>query len=205
MSLSGIDVLRASVPVMPVIEIPSLDCALPLAEALSAGGIQTLEITLRSDDALAAIELLATRCPGLLIGAGTVTNVHQYQQAVNAGAKFAISPGLTSQMLVLAGGEIPLIPGVMTPSDVLVALNAGFTAMKLFPASIVGPAFTAAMFGPFPEVVFCPTGGISRDNMRRYLGLPNVLCVGGSWLAPRALIADKNWAEIRRLAEQLNN
>ena len=179
--------------------------ALPLAEALAQGGIRTLEITLRTDCALEAIELIASQLPEMLVGAGTAKSLKDYHRAVNAGAQFVISPGLTQEMKPLASEAVPLIPGVMTASEVMGALDAGFKALKLFPASALGPKFLKGIAGPFPDVVFCPTGGISPDNMNTYLELDNVLCVGGSWLAPRALVIEKNWPEIRRLAEQLQN
>lgn len=205
MTVTAIEVLKAAAPVMPVIEIPSLELALPLAESLALGGIRTLEITLRTECALAAIELIAKQFPELLVGAGTAKSVKDYQQAFNAGAQFVISPGLTQEMKLLTSETVPLIPGVMTASEVMAALDAGFKALKLFPASALGPNFLKAIAGPFPEAVFCPTGGVSPDNMNTYLELDNVLCVGGSWLAPRSLVLEKNWPEIRRLAQQLQN
>lgn len=205
MIVTAIEVLKTAAPVMPVIEIPSLELALPLAEALAQGGIRTLEITLRTECALAAIELIAKELPDILVGAGTAKSVKDYQLAFNAGAQFVISPGLTQEMKLLTAETVPLIPGVMTASEVMAALDAGFKALKLFPASVLGPTFLKGIAGPFPEAKFCPTGGINPDNMDTYLELDNVLCVGGSWLAPRSLVIEKNWPEIRRLAEQLQN
>jgi len=205
MSNCAIEILKLAAPVMPVVELPTIDKALPLAEALLAGGVKTIELTLRTDCALEAISLLRQQAPELKVGAGTIKNVAQYHQAVDAGSEFVISPGLTPDMLSLGQQEIPLIPGVMTASEVMTAMDAGFKALKLFPAAVGGPTLLKGLYGPFSEMVFCPTGGISLSNMHDYLSLPNVHCVGGSWIAPKNLIAESDWAAITQLAKDLHS
>src|SRR5690606_33557850 len=169
-------------PVIPVLVLRDEAHAVPVAEALLAGGIEVLEITLRSDAALPAIERLARDFPQALIGAGTVTNVEMAACALSAGARFLISPGLTPALLdAAAQGQVPLIPGISTVSELMTGLDRGYQSFKFFPAEAAGGIKALkAIAGPFPDVRFCPTGGITPDNALDYLRLPNVVCVGGS-------------------------
>lgn len=195
------DIMKTS-PVIPVMVINDLDTAIPLAEALVAGGLRVLEITLRSAPAMDAIRAIAAQVPDAIVGVGTLTDATEAQQAVDAGATFAVSPGYTAELgAACQAANLPFLPGVMTPADVIRAKQDGLSALKFFPAAQAGgPAFLKALSGPFPDIVFCPTGGISPTNARDYLSLPNVLCVGGSWVVPSHLIADKNWQAITDLA-----
>lgn len=201
--MNSLELLRAS-PVMPVIVIKDLDSAVPLAQALVAGGIRSLEITLRSDFALQALRLIAEAVPEALVGAGTVRSAAQLDAALQAGARFAISPGLTPDLAAAARGcGIPFLPGVATPAEAMWAAEQGYTEQKLFPAAAVGGvALLKALHGPLPELRYCPTGGINASNAREYLALPNVECVGGSWLTPEAVVAGRQWASITELARQ---
>lgn len=191
-------------PVMPVLVIEQLEHAVPLAKALVAGGIRVLEVTLRTACALDAINAIAEAVPEALVGAGTVLNAEDYQAAVNAGASFVISPGMTPSLVEAAkAGAVPLIPGVSTLSEVMTGMDMGLNYFKFFPAQASGGApALKAMGGPIPQVKFCPTGGISLSNAKEYLALPNVLCVGGSWLAPAKLMADGDWDSITALAKE---
>jgi len=196
-------ILRAS-PVLPVIALDRLDQALPLAEALLKGGISTLEITLRTPVALEAIRYIARAFPEAHVGAGTVTTPEALRQVAEAGAAFAVSPGLTLPLLEAAtSSPIPLLPGVMTPTEVMVAMDAGYRFLKLFPAEQAGGIpMLRALAGPFKELRFCPTGGIGPGTAHGYLAQPNVLCVGGSWLTPRNLLEARDWAAIQDLARE---
>ena len=188
-------------PVLPVMVIPSLDQAVPLAEALIKGGIKVLEITLRTDCALAAIEAIAKAFPEAVVGAGTVLSPDDAKAAADHGARFAVSPGLTEK---LAGQtSLPLLPGVATSSEVMRALEWGFTHLKFFPAVPAGgvPALKG-IGGPLAAAKFCPTGGIDVKNAAEFLALPNVLCVGGSWVAPASAMNEGRWDEITRLAAE---
>lgn len=189
-------------PVVPVLVIEKLEDALPIANALLAGGINVLEVTLRTEAALDVISIIAKELPEAYIGAGTVTNKNQLQAVTNAGAKFAISPGLTADLLAAGkAGSIPLIPGVSNISDLMKANDAGYDHLKFFPAEAAGGVKALkSIAGPFPNTVFCPTGGISVANYKEYLALPNVKCVGGSWLAPTDAIENKEWQVITDLA-----
>jgi len=189
-------------PVMPVIVIDRIDDAVPLARALVAGGLRVLEVTLRTAHALASLRLIAEQVPDAILGVGTVTRTDEFAQAANMGAVFAVSPGLTPELLAAAReANMPFLPGVMTPSDIVLAQSAGLDAVKFFPAGPAGGvAMLKAFAGPFPGMLFCPTGGISIKSAPEYLALPNVACVGGSWLTPRDLIAAARWPEIARLA-----
>ena len=200
---SAQDVFAAS-PVVPVLVIHELEHAVPLAKALIAGGISVLEVTLRTPVALAAIELIAKELPDAMIGAGTVTNAEQLDQVTAAGAKFAISPGMTADLLKAGqAGTIPLIPGISSTSDLMKAKDAGYTHLKFFPAEAVGGVKAIkSISGPFPDMVFCPTGGISLGNYQSYLALPNIHCVGGSWVAPDALMNAGDWDGITKLAAE---
>lgn len=191
-------------PVVPVMAIEDLDTAVDLAAALVEGGIRTLEITLRTPVALAAIERIAQAVPDAVVGAGTVVNAEQLQSVADAGAQFAISPGLNIKFAEAAQrSAIPVIPGVATAGELMLALEFGLDTLKLFPAEAVGgKTLLKAFHGPFPQVKFCPTGGISLASAPDYLALPNVLCVGGSWLTPKDLVRNRDWAAITRLAAE---
>lgn len=196
-------ILLAS-PVMPVIALDRLDQALPLAEALLEGGILTLEITLRTPVALEAISLIRKAFPQAYVGAGTVTTPEALRQVADAGAVFAVSPGLTRPLMeAAAAGPLPLLPGVMTPTEVMTAVDAGFRFLKLFPAQQAGGlAMLKALAGPFKDLRFCPTGGIGPESAPAYLSQPNVICVGGSWLTPKDLLDSGGWQAIMGLARQ---
>ncbi len=198
-----IEVLQIS-PIVPVVVIEDLKDAVPLAQSLIEGGIPIIEVTLRSNCALEAIELIAKNVPKMHVGAGTILNLNQLEQAQNRGAEFLISPGLTPSLLEYAKKkDMPLIPGVSSSSEVMQALELGYNALKFFPAEYCGGAKLLNAFnGPFKGVKFCPTGGISVDNMHAYLKLENVLCVGGSWLTPRNLVQNKEWDKIIELCKQ---
>lgn len=195
------DILTAS-PVMPVIVLDNVDDAVPLAEALVSGGIRVLEVTMRTSAALDCVRAIRAAVPNAIVGVGTITNIADMDAAREAGAAFGVSPGTTPELLRHAATTgFSFLPGSMTPSDVMRALDAGFTAMKLFPAKQAGGIeMLKALGGPFPQVMFCPTGGIDAESAPGFLALPNVACVGGSWLSPAALIANKDWNEIRRRA-----
>ena len=195
------DLMRLS-PVIPVLTVKRLEDAVPLAQALVRGGIRVLEVTLRTACALDAITEMRELVPSAVVGAGTLTRAEDFAAVQRAGAQFAVTPGLTPDLLFGAGEtRLPLLPGVMTPTELIAARAAGFRACKLFPAQQAGGVgMLKALAGPFPDVVFCPTGGITRENAAEFLALPNVLCVGGSWLAPRELVAAGNWGAIEELA-----
>lgn len=194
--------LRLS-PVIPVLVIDRTADAVPLARALLAGGLKVLEITLRTPNALDVIELLARQVPEAVIAAGTVTTPRQWEQAARAGARFVVSPGLTPALAEAASeASAPLLPGVATASELMTAMDAGFSCFKFFPAQQAGGlGMLKAWGGPFPEALFCPTGGITPELAPQYLALPNVACVGGSWLAPADALKDGDWARIQSLAE----
>jgi 2-dehydro-3-deoxyphosphogluconate aldolase / (4S)-4-hydroxy-2-oxoglutarate aldolase len=189
-------------PVIPVLTISELEHAAPLARALSAGGLRVLEVALRTPVALAAIEAMRKAVPGAVIGVGTLTRAVDFAAADRVGAKFGVTPGLTPELAAAArGARFPLLPGVMTPTEVITARNAGFNVLKFFPAEQAGGVSTLQAFGAaFPDVFFCPTGGITYATASDYLGLPNVVCVGGSWLAPPHMLAAGDWAGIEQLA-----
>lgn len=198
-----IEVLQIS-PIVPVVVIENIKDAVPLAQSLVEGGIPIIEVTLRSSCALEAIELIAKNVPKMRVGAGTILNLTQLEQAQNRGAEFLISPGLTIKLLEHAKKkDMPLIPGVSSSSEVMQALEWGYSALKFFPAEYCGGVKLLNAFnGPFKGVKFCPTGGISVDNMRSYLNLENVLCVGGSWLTPKDLIQNKEWDKITEICKR---
>ncbi len=198
-----IEVLQIS-PIIPVVVIEDIKDAVPLAQSLVEGGIQIIEVTLRSSCALEAIELIVKNVPKMRVGAGTILNPTQLDQAQNRGAEFLISPGLTIKLLEHAKKkDMPLIPGVSSSSEVMQALELGYSALKFFPAEYCGGVKLLNAFnGPFKGVKFCPTGGISTDNMHSYLNLENVLCVGGSWLTPKHLIQNKEWDKITEICKR---
>ena len=197
-----VEAILARAPVIPVIVIDRVEDAVPLAGALVRGGLPVLEVTLRTTVALDAIAAIAREVEGAILGVGTVTEARHFEQAQQAGATFAVSPGLTDALReAAAGSELPLLPGVFTPSEVMRARDAGFTAMKLFPASQAGGiGMLKALAGPLPDAVFCPTGGIGANDFRNYLALPNVACVGGSWVCPADRVASGDWEAIEQLA-----
>lgn len=197
-------VILSASPVMPVMVIQNLDDAIPLAQALVAGGINVLEITLRTPIALEAIKLISQNVKDAIVGAGTIANPEQLRAAEAAGAVFAISPGITPALLSAASdSSIALIPGIATLSELMQAMDYGLDHCKFFPAEAAGGIpMLKAIYGPFPQVTFCPTGGISPGNYNEYLQLPNVACVGGSWLAPQSVVNEKNWLKITELAHK---
>lgn len=189
-------------PVIPVIVVQDLRQAVPLAEALCAGGLTVLEVTLRTPVALDAITAMRRALPQVIVGVGTITEPEQFRQADAAGAQFGVSPGLTPE-LAQASAQVdwPWLPGIMTPGELLRARALGFGLCKLFPAQQAGGiGMLKALHSVFPDVGFCPTGGISRDNAPQFLSQPNVLCVGGSWVVPAPQVAGADWAAIRALA-----
>jgi len=190
---------------VPVIEIDQADDALPLAEALVNGGIGCIEVTLRTDAAAASIRAIARSNLPLMVGVGTVTRVDQVPMCIDVGAQFAVSPGFTESLgIACRKMQLPLLPGTVTPSEVLIALDAGFSTLKFFPASLYGgAAWLKAIQGPIPQATFCPTGGIQDSDIAAYLACPNVAAFGSSGVAPRALIASKNWGEITARARKM--
>ena len=199
--MNALDVMQTG-PVIPVIVIDRLADAVPLARALVAGGVRVLELTLRTPQALAAIERVAAEVEGAIVGAGTITRTEDIASVMRAGAVFGVSPGLTGELAAAArAAGLPLLPGVMTPSDVIAARAAGYTELKLFPAQQAGGiGMLKALGGPFPDVRFCPTGGVTAATAPEFLAQPNVVCVGGSWLTPGDAVAAGDWARITTLA-----
>ena len=202
-ALSAFEVLTAS-PIIPVIAIKQLKDAVPLASALVNAGVRVLEITLRTEYGLEAIRMVKEQVPNAIVGVGTVVNATQYAQAVEAGAGFIISPGLTESLLQKSTEyAVPFIPGIATPSELMLASQYGLSYLKFFPAEINGGTKALqAFFGPFPEIKFCPTGGINEKNYRYYLALENVLCVGGTWFVPNEAIAMLAKSAINSLARK---
>ncbi|MBU0945219.1 MAG: bifunctional 4-hydroxy-2-oxoglutarate aldolase/2-dehydro-3-deoxy-phosphogluconate aldolase [Proteobacteria bacterium] len=199
---SGREILENG-PVIPVMVIKRIEHAVPLARALVAGGIRVLEIVLRTEGAIEAISAISKEVPEAITGAGTVLNAHDLAAVTDAGASFAISPGLTPALLSAANkGTIPLIPGISTVSELMLGIEEGYNTFKFFPAEAAGGIkMLQSIGGPFPQIRFCPTGGISAKNYREYLQLANVLSVGGSWIVPNDLISKENWQGIRQLAQ----
>ena len=200
-SALAVERLLALGPVIPVLVIDRVEDAVPLAQALVAGGIAVLEVTMRTPAALEALRAMA-RVPGAVVGAGTVLTPTQLHEVQAAGARFAVSPGLTPALARAAtAAAFPLLPGAVTPSEVMAAHDAGFRHLKFFPAVQAGGLpMLRAYAAVFREVMFCPTGGITEATAGDYLSLPNVACVGGSWLAPQALLAQGQWSQITALA-----
>ncbi|MFF1831194.1 bifunctional 4-hydroxy-2-oxoglutarate aldolase/2-dehydro-3-deoxy-phosphogluconate aldolase [Paenarthrobacter sp. NPDC058040] len=191
-------------PVIPVVTIEEPSHAVPLARALVDGGIPIIELTLRTATALESLRLIADEVPDILVGAGTILTPSQADAAVAAGAGFLVSPGVTADllrhMLML---DVPLLPGVATVGEVMAVLEQGLDIMKFFPAGPAGgPSYLAAVGAPIPQVTFCPTGGVSLVSAPAYLKLPNVACVGGSWLTPRDLVEGGDWSAITELARE---
>ncbi len=191
-------------PIVPVLVINNVEEALPIAEALLTAGIKVLEVTLRTSAALEVISAIAKELPEAIVGSGTVTNRQQLQQSYDAGAKFAISPGLTKDLLQAGNeGNIALIPGISSISELMDGADYGYDHLKFFPAEASGGVNAIkSIGGPFPDIRFCPTGGINLGNVRDYLALPNVVCCGGSWLVSNSIVENKNWSEITKLANQ---
>jgi 2-dehydro-3-deoxyphosphogluconate aldolase/(4S)-4-hydroxy-2-oxoglutarate aldolase len=196
--------LFAMGPIVPVLVIKDVKDALPIAEALLAADIKVLEVTLRTPAALEVISTIAKHLPEAVIGAGTVTNRDLLQQSYDAGAKFAISPGLTKDLLQAGKeGNLALIPGISSISELMDGIDSGYDHLKFFPAEASGGVKALqSIGGPFPDIKFCPTGGININNIRDYLALSNVACCGGSWLVSDEIIQQANWQEITRLAKQ---
>ena len=204
MSLTMDAVLQRARPVMPVLVLEEVGLALDLAAALQAGGVQVLEVTLRTPRALEAVSAIRQSFPDLLVGAGTVIHADQFAEVRDAGAQFAVSPGCTERLVAAAESSgLPYLPGVMTPSEVLLALEYGYRSLKLFPANGNASVKMLKSFkGPFTGIRFCPTGGVTPDNLLNFLRLPNVACVGGTWLAPSNLIRARAWDQITQLAAE---
>ena len=197
-------------PVIPVLAFDSAEQGEHVSRALHTGGVKVLEITLRTAAGLAAIERASQLADDIVVGVGTITKPEQCFQAKKAGAQFGVSPGLTKDLhLAAQDAGLPLLPGVMTPSDLIQSIELGYEIVKFFPAQQAGGiAMLQAFYGPFPNLSFCPTGGITAETAPNFLKQPNVVCVGGSWLTPKTAVASKDWAEITRLAQiasQLNN
>jgi len=202
-TLTALQVMQDA-PVIPVIVLHDVAHAVPMARALVAGGIRMLEVTLRTPQALACMEAIARDVPEAVLGAGTVRSQSDAQAALNAGARFAVSPGYTSALgQACRDLGLPLLPGVATGSEVMQAQADGFSQLKFFPAMQAGGlAMLKAWSGPFFDVEFCPTGGLTPENAPQFLALPNVRCVGGSWLVPADALAAGDWARITTLAAQ---
>lgn len=202
-ALTSLQVMQDA-PVIPVIVLNDVAHAVPMARALVEGGIRMLEVTLRTSQALACIEAIAKAVPQAVVGAGTLRSKADAQAAANAGARFAVSPGYTSALGAACRDlGLPLLPGVATGGEIMAAQEDGFSALKFFPAlQAGGSAMLKAWSGPFFDVKFCPTGGISLQNAADFLALPNVLCVGGSWLVPADAMAQGDWARITHLARE---
>ena len=197
-------VLQRARPVLPVLVIEDVGLAVDLALALKAGGIEVLEVTLRTPGALDALQAIRQAVPDLLVGAGTVIHAEQFSEARDAGAQFAVSPGCTERLAAAADDSgLPYLPAVMTPSEVLLALEYGYRSLKLFPANGAASVKMLKSFkGPFTGIRFCPTGGITPDNLLSFLRLPNVACVGGTWIAPENLVKARAWDQITQLAAE---
>lgn len=203
--------LKNTKPLIPVIVIEDIEHAVPMAKALVAGGLHLLEVTLRTEAGLAAIKLINEHVPEAIVGAGTVCNAAEYQQAIDAGAQFIVSPGLTRELIAKAQQVAEeglwqgvFLPGVATASEVMLAKEAGFTQLKCFPASAIGGVtLLKAWSGPFADIQFCPTGGINPNNYQEYLSLDNVMCVGGSWITERRLLTANNWPEVEKRAHDV--
>ncbi|MEU3307749.1 bifunctional 4-hydroxy-2-oxoglutarate aldolase/2-dehydro-3-deoxy-phosphogluconate aldolase [Nocardiopsis sp. NPDC055551] len=200
---SGED-LFALAPVMPVVVLENAEDAVPVARALVAGGLPGIEVTLRTPAALDAIERIAEEVPEAVVGAGTVVSADQADAAAKAGARFLVSPGCTPDLArAMSDTGLPSLPGVATVSEAMTLLESGLTALKFFPAEASGGArFLKSLGGPLPQVRFCPTGGITLQSAPDYLALPNVGCVGGSWLTPTDLVAGARWDDITALARE---
>ena len=193
-------------PIIAVITLNDKESALPMAEALMKGGITLLEITLRTPYGLAAIESIKKNMPDLCVGAGSLTKIEQFFAVKDAGAEFAVSPGFTPRLAHAASdNKLPFLPGVITPSEIINAMEAGLNDLKFFPAeSSGGITYLNNLAGPFPDISFCPTGGITNVNHQKYLAVKNVFCVGTTWLTPAKLLKNKDWIEVEQRAKKLS-
>ena len=191
-------------PVVPVLIVEDVASAVPLARALVAGGLMAIEITMRTPAALDAVRAVAAEVEGARVGAGTILNARDFEAAVKAGSTFIVSPGVAPGVLAAArDSDVPLLPGAATASEVMTLREAGHDVMKFFPAEQAGgAAYLKALSSPLAGTLFCPTGGISLKNARDYLSLPNVVCVGGSWVAPKEMVAAGDWTGITKLAAE---
>ncbi|MGW6209224.1 bifunctional 4-hydroxy-2-oxoglutarate aldolase/2-dehydro-3-deoxy-phosphogluconate aldolase [Streptomyces sp. NPDC055089] len=191
-------------PVMPVVVLEDAADAVPLARALVAGGLPAIEVTLRTTAALDAIRAIAAEVPDAVVGAGTVISARNVSDTVAAGARFLVSPGWTDALLdAMKASGVPFLPGVSTTSEVVALLERGVTDMKFFPAEAAGgTAYLKALSAPLPRARFCPTGGVSLASAPSYLALPNVGCVGGSWMVPGDAVAARDWSRVERLASE---
>ncbi|PAU89462.1 keto-deoxy-phosphogluconate aldolase [Pseudomonas sp. WN033] len=199
-----LDNLLAQARLLPVMSIRRESDILPLADALAAGGIRTLEITLRTEWGLPAIKLLRRERPELCIGAGTVLDGRQFQSVLDAGAQFVVTPGSTEELLTLGlDSPVPLLPGVATPSEILMGYRFGYRRFKLFPAEVVGGVTALRYFsGPFHDIRFCPSGGITLSNLPSYLAMANVMAAGGTWMTPQSAVDAQDWARITQLCRE---
>lgn len=200
----NLDHIMREAPVIPVMMIDSLDHAVPLARALVQGGLKVLEITLRTPVAIDAIKAIISEVEGAIVGAGTILTAKQLDDVAALGCKFAVSPGFTKALLDAAkASPCPLLPGAASASEIMQLLDQGLNRLKFFPAEAAGgAAFLKSVASPLPEAKFCPTGGIGPLNAKTYLDLPNVLCVGGSWVVPKDAIAAGDWGKIETLATE---
>ena len=196
--------IMALAPVIPVLTVKSVEDGIAQAKALAAGGLYAIEVTLRTPSALAAIEAIANQVPDAVVGAGTIVSVDQIDEAVAAGARFLVSPGATPALArAAAGSPVPFLPGCATASEAMALRELGFRALKLFPAEAVGGAkLLASLAAPLPDLRFCPTGGIDLGKAPDYLRLPNVACVGGSWMLPKDALARGDYAVVEGLARE---
>ncbi|WP_053979920.1 bifunctional 4-hydroxy-2-oxoglutarate aldolase/2-dehydro-3-deoxy-phosphogluconate aldolase [Marinagarivorans algicola] len=194
----------APLGVMPVIVLDAVEDAVPVAQALQKGGITSVEITLRTPVAIDCIKAVKAACPDLIVGCGTVIGEKYLERVAEAGVDFAVSPGMTEALVKKAQAlNVKLLPGVSTCSEVLQGMELGLTCFKLFPATAVGGIpLLKSINGPLPQVTFCPTGGLTMDGFTDFLALPNVACVGGSWLVPKAAVQAKDWQKITDIAAQ---
>ena len=202
--IAQIDSICARARIMPVITIAREQDILPLADALAAGGLSVLEITLRSEHGLSAIRQLREQRPELCVGAGTVLDRQMLDAAIDAGAQFIVTPGSTRELLEASlESEVPLLPGVSSASEIMLGYALGYRRFKLFPAEVCGgTAALKALGGPFVGVKFCPTGGINPDNLQRYMALPNVMCVGGTWMFDSEWVKQGDWARIQQCSSE---
>jgi len=191
-------------PIVPVVTITDANDALPLAKALLDGGINIMEITLRTSAGLDAIKVIAKELPQMHVGAGTVLNRADFQRAVDNGAQFVFSPGISQELINTAKElQTPFIPGVATASEVMLAKNSGLHHCKLFPASVVGGVSALKAFtGPYPDMKFCPTGGVNLENLNDFLACENVMCIGGSWIVPKTALKEKDFQLITQLCQE---
>lgn len=198
------NLFQHSKKIVPVITLPAVELALPLMDALSVCGFNVIEITLRTDCAVDAIARIARERPALTIGAGTVKNANQLQAVLDAGARFIVCPGLDLDLVKQSqAANVTLIPGIMTPTELMLAENAGLDVVKLFPATLAGGVdFITAMLAVFPQMKFFPTGGIREDTVNDFLKCENVVCVGGSWLTPAKLLQQQDWNKIQEIASR---